>query len=317
MIGFMNSQFIEVIESVTPDPNLLMWKFRDEICEIQNGAKLTVRESQQALFLCEGRIADVFQSGLHSLATENIPIFSRLKGWKYGFKSPYKADIYFFNTNQFINNKWGTPSPILMRDSEFGNARVRAYGSFDIRISDAALFFKEYAGTYKQLTIFELQRQLRDFIAPKFGEILSSEKIALMEVAGNITELSKKIEPLISPYFAQMGLTLTQFIITSVTLPDEVLAHIDSLTNMNMVSDMKRFSEFQTAKAIGENKSALNDAAAQGAALNLILARAQANDKQEDIAAKLTRLKTLFENALIDEAEYKSKKAQILAEFDV
>ncbi|MDR3157955.1 MAG: SPFH domain-containing protein, partial [Zoogloeaceae bacterium] len=247
----MEIPFVEIIESVTPDPNLLMWKFTDEACEILNGAKLTVRESQAVMFLCEGQIADIFTSGIHTLNTENIPVFTKLKGWKHGFKSPYKADIYFFNTNQFINNKWGTPAPILMQDGEFGNVRVRAFGSFDIQINDAALFFKQYAGTYKRLTIFELQAQLRDFIAPKFGEILAREKIPVMQVAGNIADLSKKIEPLIAPYFAQFGLTLTQFVITSVTLPDEVLKHIDSLANMNMVSDMKRYAEFQTAKAIG------------------------------------------------------------------
>jgi membrane protease subunit (stomatin/prohibitin family) len=131
---------IEIIECVTPNPNLLMWKFEDNGCEIQNGAKLTVRESQRALLINEGRLADVFQSGLHTLKTANIPIFSKLKGWKYGFESPYKADIYFFNTHPFINNKWGTPAPILIRDLEFGNVRIRAFGSFDIYIEDPALF---------------------------------------------------------------------------------------------------------------------------------------------------------------------------------
>jgi membrane protease subunit (stomatin/prohibitin family) len=309
----MESPFIEIIECVTSDPNLLMWKFPDNSCEIQNGAKLTVRESQQAMLICEGAIADVFQSGLHTLKTENIPIFSKLKGWKYGFASPYKADIYFFNTHQFINNKWGTPAPILLRDSEFGNIRARAFGSFDIRISDPALFFKQYAGTYKRLTIFELQAQLRDFIAPKFGEILSAQKIPLMEVAGNITELRKKIEPFIAPYFEQLGLALTQFIITSVTLPDEVLKHIDSLTNMNMTSDIKRYGEFQKAKAIGEKGTALNDAIVQAAALNIIT---KESDKSGDISARLKKLKELFENELIDEGEYKAKKAEILADFN-
>jgi membrane protease subunit (stomatin/prohibitin family) len=310
----MESPFIEIIESVVSNPNLLMWKFEDNNCEIQNGAKLTVRESQQAILICEGQIADVFQSGLHTLKTENIPILSKLKGWKYGFESPYKADVYFFNTHQYINNKWGTPTPILIRDMELGNIRVRAFGSFDIRISDPALFFKQYAGTYKQLTIFELQAQLRDFIAPKFGEILSTQKIPLMEIAGNITELGKKIEPFIAPYFKQLGLTLTQFIITSVTLPDEVLKHIDSLTSMNMTGDIGRYGEFQKAKAIGEKGTALNDAITQAAAFGLLASQMQVGSKADtDISAKLRKLKDLFENDLIDEHEYKAKKAELLA----
>ncbi|MDR2081723.1 MAG: SPFH domain-containing protein [Campylobacteraceae bacterium] len=308
---------IEIIECVANNPNILMWKFPNNGCEIQNGAKLTVRESQQAILINEGAIADVFQSGLYTLKTESIPIFSKLKGWKYGFASPYKADIYFFSTHQFINNKWGTPTPVLIRDAEFGNIRVRAFGSFDIRISDPALFFRQYAGTYKELTIFELQAQLRDFIAPKFGEIISAQKIPVMEIAGNITELGKKIEPLIAPYFAQMGLTLTQFVITSVTLPDEVLKHIDSLTNMNMINDMKRYGEFQKAKAIGEKGNALNDALAQAAALGIMTNQTREDNKTgENITAKLKKLKELFENDLIDENEYKAKKAELLANFN-
>ena len=140
----MKAPFIEIIEAPTPDPNLLMWKYADEDQEIKNGAKLTVRETQHAMFLNEGQLADVFGPGLHTLSTENIPLLSRLKGWKYGFESPFKADIYFFNTHQFINNKWGTPAPILMKDPEFGQVRIRAFGSFDFKIADVATFFRQY-----------------------------------------------------------------------------------------------------------------------------------------------------------------------------
>ncbi|MDR3346014.1 MAG: SPFH domain-containing protein [Campylobacteraceae bacterium] len=298
----MQSSPIEIVESVTPNPNFLAWKFPTEDKEIKNGAKLIVRESQQALLLCEGNIADLFKSGSHTLKTENIPIFGKLKKWGFGFKNPYSADIYFFNTYLFINNKWGTPAPILVNDPRFGNIRVRAFGSFDIRIEDAERFFRQYAGTYTQLTIGELQSQLRDFIAPKFGEILSNEKIPVMEIAGNITEFSKKIEPLIAPYFAQMGLLLTSFIVSSVTLPDEVSKHIDTLSNMNMTNDIGRFKEFQSANAIG--KSA-------GVVVDITMKK-----EQSDEAAKLRKLKSLFDEGLIDEAEYKEKKAEILSQFD-
>jgi membrane protease subunit (stomatin/prohibitin family) len=315
--GVLSSQFIEIVECISDNPNLLMWKFPDNDCALKNGAKLTVRESQQAMLICEGVIADVFQSGLHTLKTENVPILSRLNGWKYGFASPYKADIYFFNTHPFLNNKWGTPTPLLIRDPEFGNIRVRAFGSFDMRISDPARFFRQYAGTYKQLAIFELQAQIRDFIVPKFGEIISTQKIPLMEIAGNITELGKKIEPFITPYFEQLGLTLMQFFITSVTLPDEVLKHMDSLTSMNMTEDINRYEAFQKAKAIGEKGNALNDAIAQAAAFNLITTQIQTGNKNSvDISVKLKKLKNLFENNLIDENEYKAKKAEILSDFN-
>jgi len=310
----MELPFIEIIEATTADPNLLMWKYEDKDKEIKNGAQLTVRESQQAMLLNEGQLADVFQPGRHKLSTENIPIISRLKGWKYGFESPFKADVYFFNTHQFINNKWGTPAPILLRDPQFGQVRVRAFGSFDIRIADVGLFFKQYAGTYKQLTIFELQYQLRDFIVPKFGEVLAQENFSVIDVAGNISDLSKKIEPHLKPYFLQLGIELTQFIITSVTLPEEVSTHYDKITNMNMVNDMDKFTKFNTANAIGQQNTAANDGIQNAVIMGTMMNQMQQNQPkpQTDIKEKLKTLKELFDDGLIDEGEYKTKKEALL-----
>ncbi len=320
----MKLPFIEIIETATPDPNLMMWKYADEDKEIKNGAKLTVREGQQVLFLNEGQLADVFGAGLHTLSTANIPVLSRLKGWKYGFESPFKADVYFFNTYQFINNKCGTPAPILMNDPKFGNIRVRAFGSFDIRIADVGTFFRQYAGSYPRLTIFELQHQLRDFIAPKFGEVLANEQITVTEVAGNLTQLGKKIEPFLKPYFQQLGIELTQFVITSVTLPEEVTAHYDKITNMNMVDDMDKYTRFNTANAIGEKGTALHDATQQGLAMGMMMQQAQQMQQQQaqqgaapppaggDTTARLQQLKAWFDTGLIDEEEYKTKKAELL-----
>ncbi len=309
----MGLPFIEIIESTTPDPNLLMWKFADEDKEIKSGAQLTVRESQAALFLNEGQLADIFQAGRYKLTTENIPVLSSLKGWKYGFNSPFKADIYYFNTRQFVNNKWGTPAPILMTDPQFGQIRVRAFGSFDIQIKDIATFFRQYTGTFQQFSIFELQHELRDYIAPKFGEVLANENITITDVAGNITDLGKKIEPFLKPYFEQFGLELKQFVVTSVTLPEEVTRHYDKITSMNMVTDMDKFTQFNTAQAIGEKGTALNDATTSAMAMGLMMSQVpQKQGFQEDITTKLQKLKTLFDAGLIDEAEYKAKKADLL-----
>lgn len=310
----MKLPFIEIIEATTADPNLLMWKFHDEDKEIKNGAKLTVRESQHVLFLNEGQLADVFTPGMYTLSTENIPVLSRLKGWKYGFESPFKADIYFFNTHQFINNKWGTPAPILLNDPQFGQIRVRAFGSFDLKISDVAVFFRQYAGTYGHLTIFELQQQLRDFVAPKFGEVLANENISITDVAGNITELGRKIEPYLKPYFLQLGIELTQFTVTSVTLPEEVTAHFDKITNMNMVTDMDKFTKFNTANAIGEKGTAMHDATQNALAMAIMMNQMQQNkpEAKEDITAKLQKVKSLFDAGLIDEEEFKAKKSELL-----
>ena len=311
----MTLPFIEIIEATTPDPNLLMWKYPDEDKEIKNGAKLTVRESQVAVFLNEGILADVFQPGLHTLSTENIPILSSLKGWKFGFNSPFKADVYFINTRHFVNNKWGTPAPILMKDPAFGQVRIRAFGTFDIQIKDFATFFRQYAATYQTFTIAELQYELRDFIAPKFGEVLANENISVTDVAGNISDLNKKIAPFLKPYFEQFGIELTSFTISSVTLPEEVLAHYDKITNMNMVTDMDKFTKSNTANAIGEKGTALNDATQNAMAMGMMMNQMQQHNQapqQDDITAKLQKLKALFENGLIDEAEYKTKKSELI-----
>lgn len=312
----IKSQFIEIIEATTPDPNLLMWKYADEDKEIKNGAKLTVRESQIVIFLNEGQFADVFQPGLYTLSTENIPVLSRLKGWKYGFNSPFKADVYFVNTRQFVNNKWGTPAPIMMRDTEFGQVRVRAFGTFDIQIRDFETFFRQYAGSYKTFSVFELQYELRDFIAPKFGEVLAQENISVKDIAGNISEISRKITPLLNPYFLQFGIDLITFNITSVTLPDEVSAHYDKITNMNMVNDMEKFAKFNTAQAIGQKGTIANEGLTNGMMTGMMMNQIQQQvtnqQQQEDITVKLQKLKTLFESGLIDEAEYKEKKAELI-----
>ncbi len=314
---FMELPFIEVIEALTPDPNLLMWKYEDQDKEIKNGAKLTVRESQLAVFLNEGKLADVFAPGMHTLKTENIPIISKLRGWKYGFESPFKADVYFVNTRQFVNNKWGTPAPILLHDPEFGQVRVRAFGAFDIQIKDLEVFFRQYGGSYKTFSIFELQHELRDFIAPKFGEVLAQENISVKDVAGNISNLAQKITPLLKPYFAQFGIELITFTITSVTLPDEVSAHYDKITNMNMVSDMDKYTQFNTAQAISQKGTIANEGLTNGMMAGIMMQQMQQtsipNSADEDITSKLQKLKSLFEKELIDENEYKSKKAELIA----
>ena len=313
----MSLPFIEIIEEITPDPTLLMWKYADTDKEIKNGAVLTVRESQSVLFLNEGQQGDVFTAGRYVLETENIPLLTRLKGWKYGFKSPFKADVYFFNTFQFINLKWGTPVPVLMRDSKFGQVRVRAFGTYNVRIKDVGKFFKEYAGTYPRLTIGELELQLRDFIAPKFGEVLAQAEISVVDVAGNISALNEKIQPLIQPYFSDLGLEVTRFTVTSATLPEEVLKHYDNVTGMNMVTDMDKFTQFNIANAMEKGDNRVADAAQQAVALSVMLnqmkpAAQPAPVQQEDIPTRLKKLKGLFDAELITEAEYTTKKEELL-----
>lgn len=332
--------FLEVIEWIESDPNLVMWKVPDGDREIKNGAKLIVRESQRAMFMNEGKIADVFASGTHLLNTANIPLLTRLKGWKYGFESPFKADVYYFSVKQFVNLKWGTPTPVILRDAQFGQVRLRAFGSYNLRITDEARFFREYAGTYPQLTVFEIEQQLRDYVAPKFGEALAQSGIPLLDIAGNHAVLSDRIAPLIQPYFENLGIEISQFTVTSVTLPEEVNQYYDKVTGMNMVDDMAKFQQFNTAIAVSQEGNPAQQGAQQGVAMGMVLG-GMANAQQQpataaqpeapaqpqaaaqpvapsatgddDITAKLQKIKQLFDAGLIEEDEFRSKKSELLA----
>lgn len=316
--------FLEIIEWIEENPNILMWKAPDCDCEIKNGAKLIVRESQSAILLNEWRIADIFYTGTHTLSTQNIPVLSSIMGWKYGFNSPFKADIYYFSTKQFVNLKWGTTSPILMRDSEFGQIRLRAFWTYNLRIIDEKKFFTEYAGTFPILTVFEFENQIRDFIIAKFSEIISTSGVSVLDMTGNLTSLSEKISPYIEPYFQEFGIEIKNFTIVSVSLPEEVIKYFDTKTSMNMMGDLQKFKEFNTAVAIGNDNSSLASGVQEWAAMGVMIgmmqkelqeAKNSQNTKNDDSIEKLQKLKKLFEEWLIDESEYKAKKSQILENF--
>lgn len=320
--------FLEIIEWIEDNPNLMMWKVPDGDREIKNGAKLIVRESQTAMFMNEGKIADVFDSGTHVLNTQNVPLLTRLKGWKYGFESPFKADVYYFSVKQFVNLKWGTPTPIILRDPQFGQVRLRAFGSYNLRITDVARFFREYAGTYPELGIFEIEQQLRDYIAPKFGEALALSGIPLLDIAGNHAQLNARIAPLIQPYFDDFGIAITQFTVTSVTLPEEVTQYYDKVTGMNMVGDdLAKFQQFNTAIAVSQEGHPAQQGAQQGVAMGMVLKEMGTVQQQPapsqptvppagddgDIKGKLQQIKELFDGGLIDEEEYRGKKSELLS----
>lgn len=316
--------FLEIFEWIEQDPNILMWKVPDEDREIKNGAKLVVRESQSAMLVNEGKLADVFGAGTHSLSTKNTPILSNILGFKYGFDSPYRADVYYFSTKQFVALKWGTTSPILMRDPQFGQVRLRAFGTYNMRIVDVAKFFREYAGTFPLLTVFEWENQIRDFIIAKFSEVIATSGISVVDMAGNLTALSEKISPLIEPYFLEFGIEVKNFTLVSVSLPDEVTKYFDTATNMNIIGDMDRFQKFNTAVAIEKEGTAVSGWVQDGAALGVMMgmmheqmkSNASSATPQAPVDAKdrLQKLKSLFDDGLISEDEYNTKKSQILSE---
>ena len=312
--------FLEIIEWEAHDPKLLMWKFPDNDREIKNGAKLIVRDSQQAILMSEGQLAGVFSAGTHTLSTQNIPLLTRLKGWKYGFESPFKIDVYFFSVKQFVNLKWGTPSPVILRDPQFGQVRLKAFGTYNVRITDASQFFKEYIGNRAWLTADEFEKKLRDFIAPKFGEALALSHVATLDISQNLSALNASMRPLIQPYFDDFGVEMTQFTVTAVNLPEEVTSYYDKVTGMNMVHNLETFQKFNTAIATSQENSQINQGAQQGVAMGILMSEmnktsASTTSTGEDtLAERLQKLKSLFDNGLIDESEYKAKKANILSE---
>lgn len=249
-------QFIDVIEWVDNTNNTIIWKFPRQDNEIKMGAKLTVRESQVAIFMNEGKIADVFGPGLYQLNTQNMPILTTLKSWKYGFNSPFKADVYFVSTRMFMNQKWGTQNPVIIRDAEFGPVRLRAYGSYNFSINDPKKFLTEISATNPDFSAEDVAGQLKNIVVSRGMDSIASSKIPMLDLAGNYDELSKLINEKIQPDFAEMGLNLAKFLIENISLPAEVEQALDKRSEMGIVGNLGAYAQFQAANAI--EKSAEN-----------------------------------------------------------
>lgn len=246
----IKGEFIDIIEWLDTSNNTMIYRFDRHGNEIKNNAKLTVRESQVAVFINEGQIADVFEPGMYTLSTQNLPILSTLKGWKYGFNSPFKAEVYFVNTKNFTDLKWGTKNPIMMRDADFGIVRIRAFGSYCVRIRNAAKFIKEIAGTDGRFTTEEINEQLKNIIITRFTDILGESKIPVLDLASNYNEMSEFISKKIANEFDEYGLEVTKFLIENVSVPPEVEAAIDKRSSMGAVGNLNAYMQFQTANAL-------------------------------------------------------------------
>lgn len=259
----LRGEFIDIIEWTDDTQDTIVYRFERHNNEIKSGAKLTVRESQVAVFVNEGQIADVFTPGMYTLTTENMPILSTLKGWKYGFNSPFKAEVYFVNTKRFTDLKWGTANPIMMRDADFGVVRVRAFGSYAMRVSDAARFLKELAGTDWQFTVDEVSEHIRNQIVSKFAEGVSNAHIPVIDLATKYGEVGNTILGGIAPGLAETGIELLNFLIENVSVPEEVEAAIDKRSSMGAVGDLNSFAKYQAATAMekaAENEGGLGAA---------------------------------------------------------
>jgi len=349
LLDWMRGQFIDIIEWLDDSNDTLVWRFPRHNNEIKNGAKLIVREGQCAIFVDQGKLADMFLPGTYELTTENLPILSTLKGWKYGFESSYKAEVYFINTRQYMDMKWGTMNPIMLRDADFGIVRVRAFGIYAIQVipEEAGTFIKEVVGTDGLFTTREIEGQLRRMLVSSFTTTLGQAKIPALDLAGNYDQIAKTCTDKMAPQFGEYGLRLAKFMIENISLPPEVEKAIDQRSSMGAIGNLGAFTQYQAAQAMREaatqpggmagmgvgmgagvgmgqmmghamagamNPGAYAQPAAAPAPAPAPVAAAPAAAPAESLADRLKKLKSLHEAGLIDEATFAAKRDAILAE---
>lgn len=255
-------EFIDIIEWTDSTADTMIWRFPRYQAEIKNGAQLTVRETQIAVLVNEGQFADVFQPGRHVLTTSNMPILTTLKGWKYGFNSPFKVDVYYVNTKQFLNLRWGTANPIMMRDPEFGPIRMRAFGSYCFRVdADPIKFIRNVAGTDGNFSTESISEQLRNFVITKFTDYLAESKIAALDLAANLNEFSAALTLGLQDDFAEYGIVLTKFLVENISLPEAVEEALDKRTSMGVIGNMTTYTQMQFADSL---KDAANNPSGGG-----------------------------------------------------
>lgn len=260
-------EFVDVIEWTDDSTDTLVYRFERYGNEIKYGAMLTVREGQKAVFVNEGKVADVFDPGMYKLETNNLPVLSTLEGWTHGFESPFKAEVYFFNTRRFVDLKWGTRNPLMLRDREFGGVRLRAFGSYAIRVEDPVTFLREIVGTDGHFTTDEITHQLRNMIVARFSNVLGKTDIPVLDLAGNYDQLGEYVNQKISPELDEYGLELTRFLVENISLPPEVEAALDKRTSMGLVGNLNDYVTFQTGNSM--EKAAENPSGGASDAIGL------------------------------------------------
>jgi membrane protease subunit (stomatin/prohibitin family) len=248
---FLTKQLIDVIQWSEPEDGILAWRYPMEDMEIQNGGQLTVRESQLAAFVDEGKIADVFGPGLHTLNTRNLPLLTDLMNWDKGFESPFKSDVYFFSTRLQMGQKWGTATPITIREKEFGAVRLRGYGIYSYRVKDPRKFFTEVSGTRDAYYVADLEGQLRETIVARMTDVFAASDVPFLDMAKNQAALAQKIADAAQPSFAALGLELSQFTVENISLPDELTKVMDQRIGVQMAGNLGSYTQFETAQALG------------------------------------------------------------------
>ena len=272
---FIKTELIDIIEWLDPSGDTMVYRFERHENEIKNGAQLIVRPGQAAVFVDQGQIADVFQPGRYELKTENLPILSTLRGWKYGFDSPFKAEVYFVSTKVFTDLKWGTKNPIMLRDPEFGPVRLRAFGTYAVKVAEPAKFIAQIVGTNGVFTTDGISDQIRNFVVSRFTEALGEGKIPALDLAANFSELGSAVKTVIGPEVGEYGLEVTTFLVENISLPEEVEKALDKRTSMGVIGNLNAYTQFQAANALEAAADNPGGGAADGMGLGMGFAMAQ------------------------------------------
>lgn len=321
ILDFFKKQFIDVIEWSESENGVLAYRYPMQDQEIQNGARLTVSDTQLALFVNEGEIADLFEPGMHTLLTQNLPILTSLKNWDKLFQSPFKSDIYFFSTREQIDQRWGTQNPIVIRDKDFGPIRLRAHGTYSYRIKNPQIFFRKISGTREQYTARELEGQLRSLIITSLASFFGGTQVSFVDMAANQTKFSETLKEVLSQPLAEYGLKLESFYVQSISLPEELQSQLDKVASMKIVGDLRQYAQFQAADSISTAAANEGGAAGAGASMGAGLAIGQAMSSAmsgasassgEDPVVMIGKLHDLLTKGVISQAEFDAKKAELL-----
>jgi membrane protease subunit (stomatin/prohibitin family) len=288
----VRGELIDIVQWTDDSNDTMVYRFERYNNQIKFGAQLTVREGQTAVFVNEGKIADFFQPGMYTLETQNLPVLSTLQGWKYGFNSPFMAEVYFCSMRQFTDLKWGTMNPIILRDAEFGPVRLRAFGTYVMKVSDPAVLIRQIVGTDGRFTVDEIVNQLRNLIVSRLAEILGQSKIPVLDMAANYSELGDFLNKRIAPDFQSYGLELTKLLVENISLPPAVEEVLDKRTSMGVVGNLAAYTQFNIANSIPEAAKNPGGLAAAGAGIGLGMAMAapmgQALSSQQPMATPPT-----------------------------
>ena len=271
----VRGELIDIVQWIDDTNDTIVYRFERYNNQIKFGAQLTVREGQAAVFVNEGKIADIFQPGMYTLETKNLPVLSTLQGWKYGFNSPFMAEVYFCSMRQFTDLKWGTLNPIMMRDAEFGPVRLRAFGTYVVQVSDPPVLIRQIVGTDGRFTVEEIVNQLRNLIVSRFAEIAGQSKIPVLDMAANYGELGEFLTKKISPEFQNYGLALAKLLVENISLPPAVEEALDKRTSMGVVGNLAAYTQFNIANSIPDAAKNPGGLAAAGAGLGMGMAMAQ------------------------------------------